>query len=78
MIYSKYSDINALLTKSYNSLIEIEEEYKKSLKNKQIDDILLVDIKNYFENLRSSLDYLWKKYQLNEVFQLKKMKMILN
>ena len=42
-------------------LINIETEYKKSLNAKTVSDDLLVEIKDYLGNLRSSLDYLRAK-----------------
>jgi hypothetical protein len=59
--YSKYSDINAVLNKAEKSLIDIENQYKKCLAEKNIPDDLLVDVKNCIDNLRSALDYLWVK-----------------
>ncbi len=56
--YSKYSDINAVIKKAKKLLDEIEEAYAKSLNEKAISDELMVEIKDYLGNLRSSLDYL--------------------
>ena len=52
------SQIDALLLKSKNQLDDISEEYKNSLTNQNISNLLKVDIKNFCENLRSVLDYL--------------------
>ncbi|MBI5401433.1 hypothetical protein HZB05_01225 [Candidatus Wolfebacteria bacterium] len=59
--YSKFSDINAVLKKAKDSIDKIEKEYNKSLTAQNISDDLLVDIKDYLGNLRSSLDYLRSK-----------------
>lgn len=59
--YSKYSDIEAVMQKAERSLVGIEEKYTESLKEKQINDELLVEVKDYLSNLRSALDYLWHK-----------------
>jgi len=56
--YSKFSDVNAVLKKAGELLSKIEAEYKKSLTKQTISDELLVEIKDFFGNLRSSLDYL--------------------
>ena len=65
MIYSKFTDINAVITKANNLLILIESKYKESLEKQKIDDELLVEIKDYFWNLKSWLDYLWNKLGLD-------------
>jgi len=59
--YSKFSDINAVLKKANDSIGKIEQEYNKSLTTQNISDDLLVEIKDYLGNLRSSLDYLRSK-----------------
>jgi hypothetical protein len=51
------SEIDALFTKTKMQLVDIRAEYKKSLDAQNISDLLKVDIKNFFENLRSVLDY---------------------
>lgn len=56
--YSKFNDINAVLKKAKDSIDKIEKEYIQSLTAQKISDELLVDIKDYLGNLRSSLDYL--------------------
>jgi len=58
---SKFSDINAVLNKANDMLPQIEAEYQKCLKEENIPDSLLVDIKDYLGNLRSALDYIWHK-----------------
>ncbi len=55
--YSKFDDTNAVLKKAKKSLDKIETEYEKSLTKQTISDDLLVEIKDFFGNLRSSLDY---------------------
>lgn len=59
--YSKFNDINAVLKKAKDSIDKIEKEYNESLTAQKISDELLVDIKDYLGNLRSSLDYLRAK-----------------
>jgi hypothetical protein len=59
--YSKFDDINAVLKKAKDSIDKIEKEYSQSLTTQKISDELLVDIKDYLGNLRSSLDYLRSK-----------------
>ncbi len=56
--FSKFPDVNAVLRKAKTLLDKIETEYKKSLTKQEISDELLVEIKDFFGNLRSSLDYL--------------------
>jgi hypothetical protein len=51
------AEINALFTKASKQLTEIRAEYKKSLDAQNVTDLLKVEIKNFFENLRSVLDY---------------------
>lgn len=59
--FSKYNDIEAVINKAERSLVDIEYEYQKYLKEERIPDSLLVEIKDYLGNLRSALDYLWHK-----------------
>lgn len=59
--YSKFSDINAVLKKAKDSIDKIEKEYNESLTAQNISEDLLVDIKDYLGNLRSSLDFLRHK-----------------
>ncbi len=59
--YSKFDDVNAVVTKSETSLNTIEKRYIESLHSQNIPNELLVEIKDYLGNLRSSLDYLRKK-----------------
>jgi hypothetical protein len=55
---TRKEDIAALLAKAAQQLREILKEYEASLQERQIVAPLRVDIKNYYENLRSVLDYL--------------------
>lgn len=52
------NEIEALFLRAKSQLEEIKTEYDKSLHDKKISDLLKVDIKNFYENLRSALDYL--------------------
>ena len=52
------TQIEALITRSREKLIELRKAYDQSLQEKSIRADLLVDIKNIFENLRSCLDYM--------------------
>ncbi len=56
--YSKFSDIDAVMSVAKDRLGKIELEYQKSLNDQKIPDALLVDIKAYLGDLRSALDYL--------------------
>ncbi len=58
MTTARRDSINALLDRAGEQLLSIEAEYHASLEKKAIDPALKVDIKNFFENLRSVLDYL--------------------
>jgi len=55
---SRKTDIEALLNRADKALEKINEEYEKALYTKEISDELKIDIKDYFGNLRSILDYL--------------------
>jgi len=59
--FSKFNDIDAVLDKANNMLPKIEEAYLDCLKEKEIPDSLLVEIKDFLGNLRSALDYAWHK-----------------
>lgn len=52
------TQVFALLNHANEDLNKIESEYNNALKNKTIPDSLKIDIKNFLENLRSSLDYM--------------------
>jgi hypothetical protein len=65
-MYSKNTDIDAVLKKASKNLDLIEEEYKKSLTREEISVDLLVDIKDFFGNLRSALDYSANKIPTND------------
>lgn len=55
---SRKKNIEALLKRAEESLPKIKEEYNKSLHETEISEDLKIDIKEYFGNLRSVLDYL--------------------
>jgi hypothetical protein len=55
---SRKTDIEALLNRADKTLPKINEEYEKALHAKEISADLKIDIKEYFGNLRSVLDYL--------------------
>ncbi|HEX4799132.1 MAG TPA: hypothetical protein VFV22_01200, partial [Candidatus Paceibacterota bacterium] len=57
-IYSKYTDIDAVMRAAKDRLSEIELAYRNSLNSQKIPDVLLVDIKAYLGDLKSALDYL--------------------
>lgn len=59
--FSKFNDIDAVLNKANDMLSKFEEEYSKCLREENIPEGLLVDIKDYLGNLRSALDYIWHK-----------------
>jgi len=50
--------VTELIEDAKRKLSLIEEEYKNSLKSKVVSASLRISIKNYFENLRSALDYI--------------------
>lgn len=55
---SRKDDIEALLNRAEKTLPKIIDEYEKALHSKTISADLRIDIKDYFGNLRSVLDYL--------------------
>lgn len=55
---SRKDDIEALLSRAEKTLSKINDEYEKALQSKTISAYLRIDIKDYFGNLRSVLDYL--------------------
>lgn len=55
---ARKTDIEALLERAEKAEPKIVEEYNKSLHDKTIGSNLKIDIKDYFSNLRSVLDYL--------------------
>lgn len=55
---SRKNDIEALLKRAETTLQKITKEYDQSLHSKEISADLRIDIKDYFGNLRSILDYL--------------------
>ena len=55
---SHFDDAKALLKHAEGKLSDIKAEYVASLSKRKIKAPLLVDIKNFMENLRSALDFL--------------------
>lgn len=55
---SRKTDIEALLKRAETTLQKIRGEYDKSLHSKTVSADLRIDIKDYFSNLRSILDYI--------------------
>lgn len=51
------NDAKDLIEHSQNKLIYIKRIYEESLNKKEVDRFLLIEIKNFMENLRSALDY---------------------
>ncbi|MBU1894210.1 MAG: hypothetical protein KJ983_00150 [Candidatus Omnitrophica bacterium] len=58
IIKKQFLEIAALLQKSEKQLGTIKDSYNQSLTKKEVSEELKVDIKNFFENLRSALDFL--------------------
>ncbi|MBD3362149.1 hypothetical protein GF362_00335 [Candidatus Dojkabacteria bacterium] len=54
---TRYKQVQNLIKNSKKKLTSIEDLYNKSLKGKDIDPDLQIEIKNLLENLRSCLDY---------------------
>lgn len=52
-----FDDAKELVRHAEQKLVEIKKEYERSLHKQRIKPALLVDIKNFFENLRSALDF---------------------
>jgi len=50
--------IDALINKCRNSISALKDDYRSSLKAKEVSEELKIDIKNILENLRSCLDYI--------------------
>lgn len=57
----RLKDARALVDATDAALPKIEGLYQQSLTSRRVDQLLLVEIKNYLENLRSALDYLAKE-----------------
>jgi hypothetical protein len=55
---SRKTDIEALLKRAETTLQKISSEYDNSLHSKTVSADLRIDIKDYFSNLRSILDYI--------------------
>jgi hypothetical protein len=51
-------EVSGLIEHSEKKLSEIEDNYKKALRSKNIPTSLQIDVKNFMENLRSALDYM--------------------
>ena len=60
---SRLDHANDLVRHCKDLLPHIAAEYESSLNKKQVEAKLLIDIKNFMENLRSALDY-----SANEIF----------
>ena len=54
---SRFDDARSLVQHAQGKLPEIEAEYEASLAEKNVETGLLIDIKNFMENLRSALDF---------------------
>jgi hypothetical protein len=63
---SYFDDANQLVKFAKEHFTEIEETYNASLSQKEINPKLLIEIKNFMENIRSALDYaangIYQKY----------------
>ena len=63
---SAFDDAKSLIQHAEEELPKIRQAYQESLSAKTIGALLLVEIKNVCENLRSSLDFaahgLWEKH----------------
>ena len=57
----RFEDIGILLNEAEKQLQEISDLYQESLGNKKINPRIGVLVKNFFENVRSPLDYLAKE-----------------
>ena len=57
MPYSKFPDVDALITRAGKALALIEKQYNDALSQQQLPSTLQLDIKDYLQTLRSSLDY---------------------
>ncbi len=57
----RFEDIDILLSEAEKQLQEISQLYQASLKSENINPRIGVLIKNFFENVRSPLDYLAKE-----------------
>lgn len=54
---SAFEDAKELVKHAEKELPKIREEYERSLQAKAVNRTLLIEIKNFFENLRSALDF---------------------
>jgi hypothetical protein len=61
-----FDDANELVSHAKNALPRLEQDYQASLDEMTVKPVLLIDIKNIMENLRSALDFsahgLFNKY----------------
>lgn len=55
---NRSKSITALISKAKKDFVVLKSDYNNSLDQKVISEELKIDIKNIFENLRSSLDYI--------------------
>ncbi len=58
MQYSRFADIDLLYTEGYKLLELIETQYNESLHQQALDGALIINLKRYFWDMRSWLDYL--------------------
>jgi hypothetical protein len=54
---SHFNDARALVNECRSALPKIETAYERSLNSQNVEPQLLIEIKNYMENLRSALDF---------------------
>ena len=54
---SRFDDAKSLVNHAQRKFPEIKKEYEASLSKKNVEAVLLIDIKNFMENLRSALDF---------------------
>lgn len=62
------NDIDALIEKISHQYINIVSLYKSSLENKEVGSSLKIEVKNYFENARSILDY--SAHDIANIFEI--------
>ena len=54
----RIKDVDAFIEHASTDLVKIEKQYTHALSQKEVPRSLLIDIKNFMENLRSALDYI--------------------
>jgi hypothetical protein len=68
-VMSYFDDANLLIQHARKHFAEIERAYSASLSEKAVKPTLLIEIKNFMENLRSSLDFtahgIFQKYGIS-------------